>query len=175
MKWSCAAIRWRPEHLARSSWHALLMHSFLMPSPLLRCSSPHALPQVRSMDAEACLLFGLTREAVKSKSVLTMLKPQGEPAGSSRRLGGQQRGGLGKANLGWVRHGGCNYSSNACPPPAADYRLAHNARCEDFLGGWHCRWHGPGVCQRSSRVAMHHSSCRARTRALPHCLTQQSP
>ncbi|KAI7846027.1 hypothetical protein COHA_000564 [Chlorella ohadii] len=47
--------------------------------------------KVRSMDAEACLLFGLTREAVKSKSVLTMLKPQ-------------------------------------------DYRLAHNARCEDFLG-----------------------------------------
>lgn len=30
------------------------------------------------MDAEACLLFGLTREAVKSKSVLTLLKPQGE-------------------------------------------------------------------------------------------------
>lgn len=45
---------------------------------LLRCFPPLAPPQVRSMDAEACLLFGLTREAVKSKSVLTMLKPQGE-------------------------------------------------------------------------------------------------
>lgn len=38
------------------------------------------------MDAEACLLFGLTREAVKSKSVLTLLKPQGEWA-ARRRLG----------------------------------------------------------------------------------------
>ncbi|PRW21106.1 flagellar associated membrane [Chlorella sorokiniana] len=47
--------------------------------------------KVRSMDAEACLLFGLTRESVKSKSVLTLLKPQ-------------------------------------------DYRLPHDARCEDFLG-----------------------------------------
>lgn len=33
------------------------------------------------MDAEACLLFGLTREAVKSKSILTLLKPQGERQG----------------------------------------------------------------------------------------------
>lgn len=53
--------------------------AFLRPlppaSPLLPCT---ATPQVRSMDAEACLLFGMTREAAKAKSVLALLKPQGE-------------------------------------------------------------------------------------------------
>jgi len=47
--------------------------------------NPAALPpclQVRTADSETCLLLGYTREALKGKSILTLLKPLGEWGGA---------------------------------------------------------------------------------------------
>lgn len=67
--------------------HALLPLTYPAPHATLPCAvgNPAALPpclQVRTADSETCLLLGYTREALKGKSILTLLKPLGEWGGA---------------------------------------------------------------------------------------------
>lgn len=135
--------------------------------PLLRLSgccmrmplhcNPRRFPihlQIKSMDAEAVLLLGHSRESVKNMPILHLLKPLGEP-GSFPAHAVQDSCCLSVDccrawDKGWP---GCfdNVLSvclgvhmpsppHACSFPSAvliaraEYRLSHNARCEDFLG-----------------------------------------